>query len=1074
MRLFVAALSASLVCACGSAGLAAADRTDILRSLISTPAAKLAARAAETFAASPEETRGLALDLIFYRWASAAYELDPGIERLDQIAGSLASASSDPAIIWAAAVIGSKDWATGPLPPEANDETIKSLSEARQALRAALNYADTYPTRSIESLETCAAALAKLKLDLSNAFVTARLAERQLYATRRYRDAEANYERAHPVFSAYGLRAQVARIFDDLGRLNTQVGRYDDAHRSYGASAAEWQALARGDLAGQQFINAGSALAADGKPERALAAMLTGLDLSREYAYAKNGYAAHAQLLLQVASFCTESGRLADGQKLLTEAEDVAARAGDRLLVAAVLQDEATAWTKAGQEASARTCLTKRKTVLSDLAEQGAEAAAKLADRSLPSAEQSALLAAAETGASARAALGEYQQGLDVLKPVVAAYDALKRDDDEIRALRSLASYYEALKDPQNALLARRQAAELGMKIGKRALVVDILGDIERSALAAQDAGTALEALRESVQVIEGSGDMLALADALKSRGSLLASMGQTSDARRDLEKSVAIYEAEVDEPWSAAEARAKLAEVQEKAGKPGDAIASLSAAVQRIEDWAADEGVAPDSEPGRADTLLSLYRELVRLEIGQGRKAEALERLRNGGQYTWFGKLRSLLLASGDPATAEVFEELSKTAGDARMPPRTLPGGAQKIASGWQAVLGQVPQFSRLAREGRNPGCTGPIDAGEIYKVRDKLPAELALIEYAVSDSAAYALVVTKRSASCWQLPATGGRVDAAVQALRKAIGELEEKISAGVPVPPAKSWSDPALLSVLDPLFELEEMLFEPLRGDLSKITMLSIALPEELAGVPFHALPREKPGPLRFVVQDYAVSYLGAGMLGELANAGTGPVSAKRARVAIFAQSPILLPGAMREANLIRTYYRNSQIYTGSVATAERFVRAASSVNIVHIAAHHRPDPNPSKFNIVLSGQPGGPGTLRLSDLNRINNPNLQLAVLSACETMGSSDAGITGTAYTAEIFALAGFPTIIGGLWKVSDDASVRLMGAFYRSLASTGRKAEALRRAQVSMIESKGKEFAHPFYWASFALYGDPR
>lgn len=1055
---------ASLVISCAPYGHATVEGFDLLRYAGSMPAQTLVSK-------YPVESKNLTIDLIFYHWACSRYGLDPEIPNMDKVTSSLVAVSADPVVAWAASELGQKEWIAKVAPANSDDERVRSLNDARQALDAAASRSNTYPTRSIESLTSCVTLLNSLDMKLSLAFVTERRAERQLYAVRRYREARGNYERAYPVFSSYGLRAKVARIFYDLGHLENEMSRYYFAQQNYASSAAEWKALGRGDLAGRQMVNAGIALASDNKITTALSTMRSGLELCRMYADAKKSYGTLTQLLLDVAPYYASVNDAETQKLLLDEAEKTARDSGDPILLATVLKEQANLWQSTGVTPRVRERMTEREKVLSAVIQKGTEASVKLADLSLQPNEQGSLLAVAEKGASACILLGRNQQGVDILKRVIAVYQDLGQDDDRVDALRNLAICLEGLGNRPEALNARIQAASIAKSMDKYVLAVEILRDIEQSALDAKDSGTALEALREAVQVMDAAENTLALADVLESRGLLLERIGQPSDAISDLKKASSIYTAEFGEPWTPSRALAKLADLQLQSGKNTDAIASLSSAVDRIERWAEEEGVDPDAETGHSDTLYNLYMTLIGLQIHDGRTDDAIDRLDKAKGYGWSDRLRSLLASSGDPGIASA---LKATEGPAVTPhPHPSEGKVRKVASSWQSVLNQVQQFSRIAREVRTSAVNISIDAGEIYKYRENLPQGTAVIEYAVYDSSVYVLVATKQSATCWELPVGRDKIQTLIRSLREGLRECEGKMSSGISIAPVKTWSDPSLLPVVGPLSELGELLFEPIRKELAQTKALAFVVPDELGGIPFHALCKDKKGSFQFLVQDYAITYIAPGMFNDVVEPHHGSLNPRTCRVGVFYDSTGALPGAIREKNLIKSIYTGCTTYTGSVANAERFVSAASSCNLIHIAAHHRADPNPSKFSIMLAGQQNSQSKVQFADMLRINNPNLQLAVLSSCDTIGSSDAQAFGTAYTAEIFALAGFPSIIGGLWKISDDASVTLMGSFYKSLGTVG-KAEALRRAQISMIQSSERRYANPFYWASFALYGDPR
>jgi len=58
------------------------------------------------------------------------------------------------------------------------------------------------------------------------------------------------------------------------------------------------------------------------------------------------------------------------------------------------------------------------------------------------------------------------------------------------------------------------------------------------------------------------------------------------------------------------------------------------------------------------------------------------------------------------------------------------------------------------------------------------------------------------------------------------------------------------------------------------------------------------------------------------------------------------------------------------------------------------------------------------------------------------------------------------------WSVETASAAALTAATFSARAP---RAEALRMAQLGMIEGKlgGGRWSHPFYWAGYALFGDP-
>jgi CHAT domain-containing protein len=112
-------------------------------------------------------------------------------------------------------------------------------------------------------------------------------------------------------------------------------------------------------------------------------------------------------------------------------------------------------------------------------------------------------------------------------------------------------------------------------------------------------------------------------------------------------------------------------------------------------------------------------------------------------------------------------------------------------------------------------------------------------------------------------------------------------------------------------------------------------------------------------------------------------------------------------------------------------------------------------------------GEDGFLTMSEVLRMVL-NADLTTLSACKTgLGERVSG-EGAMSLARAFQFAGSRAVLVSLWSVDDEATAKLMGAFYGHLSKGVAPAIALDRAKREVRTVK--RWAHPYFWGGFVLF----
>lgn len=155
-----------------------------------------------------------------------------------------------------------------------------------------------------------------------------------------------------------------------------------------------------------------------------------------------------------------------------------------------------------------------------------------------------------------------------------------------------------------------------------------------------------------------------------------------------------------------------------------------------------------------------------------------------------------------------------------------------------------------------------------------------------------------------------------------------------------------------------------------------------------------------------------------------------------------------------------YLNRQ-FTTEKLTQE--LESNTSYSIVHLATHGYFSGNPyDSFFLTYDGRVN---ILQFGEMLK-NSANIDLLVLSACETATGSDRSLLGLAGVA---ARNGVSSTLGSFWLVQDDRQNEIMNSFYYYWQiKKFNKAISLQKVQQDSI----KKFSHPQKWAALNLIGD--
>ncbi len=352
------------------------------------------------------------------------------------------------------------------------------------------------------------------------------------------------------------------------------------------------------------------------------------------------------------------------------------------------------------------------------------------------------------------------------------------------------------------------------------------------------------------------------------------------------------------------------------------------------------------------------------------------------------------------------------------------------------------------------------------LTELQRQLTPNALLIEYVLAEPSSYALAITRSTVTSYRLPART-RIETDASQYRRELHAEKADMVLGQ-----------ALFNEL--LAPIKEY---PLKSDLTVIPDGSLHL------LPFAALAKDG----AYVLETHTVDVVPSSTVFDLLRKRVD----KRALnampyigVAAWTQTvdtrnPVLrailgpersqlvpLPDSKKEVETVaQDLPQPGTILLGAEATEGRFKHLPlDSTTVIHLALHGYADEDyPDRSALIFAPDPTGAedGLLQVREIRNLHL-DAKLVTLSACDT-GVGPTGEADVANIVNAFIEAGADTVVSTLWELEDHSTSHLMSAFYSQLALHHRKVDALRTAQLDLLN----QGLPPYYWASFQIVGDP-
>jgi tetratricopeptide (TPR) repeat protein len=178
---------------------------------------------------------------------------------------------------------------------------------------------------------------------------------------------------------------------------------------------------------------------------------------------------------------------------------------------------------------------------------------------------------------------------------------------------------------------------------------------------------------------------------------------------------------------------------------------------------------------------------------------------------------------------------------------------------------------------------------------------------------------------------------------------------------------------------------------------------------------------------------------------------------------------LPFAAREAAQLRTRFPAATVLTGDAATRAGVTDLLRTHTCAHFACHGVAGDATGSPALFLAD-----GPLTITDLGRLDVPDGQLVVLTACHTaMGDTDRP-DEAGHLAAALQVSGYRHVVSTLWAIGDTTGATVAEQLYEHLAEqpdTLRPARAAEALHTVVRNLRDEDPYRPTRWAPFLHFG---